>query len=274
MTAPSALVTGAASGIGAEVARRLHRRGYRILALDRTPEEAAQAASLIGPESVAVPCDLTDPSAVAGVCERIATEWRDDLQVLICNAGIIVPGELSAAEPAVVDAQLDVMLRSPLQMIRAALPGLLEHNKGHILATVSMGGIIPLAGSATYSAAKAGLRASLAALHAELKHTDVRVSGIYPSAVDTPMLRHEAKSGGSPLNFVGAVQSIDRVAGAFERALDSGRLETYVPWSDSLGARFALWTPAIIPWVTPVLNWLGERGRTKYLRRVEQGGAD
>jgi len=69
-----------------------------------------------------------------------------------------------------------------------------------------MGGILALPTSATYSAAKAGLRAFFAALNAELHSSGVHVSGIYPSAVDTPMLRHEATDGGSPLNFVGTVQ--------------------------------------------------------------------
>ena len=138
------------------------------------------------------------------------------------------------------------------------------------MATVSLGGVIAMPTSATYSAAKASLRAFLASLNAEVTNTGVQVSGIYPSAVDTPMLREEAVSGGSPLNFLSAVQTIDQVADAYERALKNGQLEVYVPWSESVSARIAMWTPAMIPRIIPLLNRIGERGRSKYLRQLER----
>lgn len=275
MTSPAALITGAASGIGAEVASRLNRRGYHVIAVDRTQELADAAVAAIGGDATGVACDLTDRQRVADLCEQIATTWRDELEVLICNAGIITPGDALDISHESIDVQLDVMLRSPLHLIRAALPQFVTRDGGHLLATVSMGGIIPLPKSATYSAAKAGLRAFLAAVNAEVSGTQVKVSGVYPSAVDTPMLRHEATSGGSALNFVGAVQTTDRVADAFERALDTGRLEVYVPYSDSLSARMAMWTPALITRLLPLLNRIGERGRTKYLaanRDTASGG--
>jgi short-subunit dehydrogenase len=269
MGTPLALVTGAASGIGAEVSNRLHRRGYRVIAVDRTQELAERAAAAIGTDSIPVSCDLSDATDVASVCARIADEWNEGLEVVVCNAGVIVPGDVVDIDPAAIDLQLAVMLTSPIQMMRAALPGFTAHDRGHLIATVSIGGILALPTSATYSAAKAGLRAFLAALNAEVHGTGVKVSGIYPSAVDTPMLRHEAAAGGSALNFIGNVLSIDEIADAYERALDSGKLEIYVPFGDSITTRLLAFKPGLLPRVLPLLNRAGERGRRKFLSRIE-----
>ena len=269
MTQSSALITGAASGIGAAVARRFAQRGSHVIAVDRTAELAEQAAADIGPKATAVGCDLADGSSLAELCERVSGEWRHDLDVLVCNAGVIIPDHVAGLTPEQLDLQIDVVLRAPIQLIRAALPEFLARNRGHLMATVSLGGICPLPASAAYSAAKAGLRAFLAALNTEIWDTDVHVCGIYPTAVDTPMLRHEARAGGSTLNFLSAVKTVDDVADAYERALDKPKLETYVPYHESLSSRAALWTPALIPRVYPFFHRIGERGRQKYLRKIE-----
>ncbi|MEM7323150.1 MAG: SDR family oxidoreductase [Actinomycetota bacterium] len=265
MTGPLALVTGAASGIGAEVARRLDRRGYTVIAVDRNDDLASQAAEDISTSALSVGCDLADRDSVSGLCERIAGEWSDHLEVVVCNAGIIVPRDVADLDETTVDRHLDIMLRAPIQTIRSAVPAMSRRRSGHIMATVSMGGIVPMPGSSAYSAAKCGLRAFLASLYSEVRQHDVKVSGIYPSAVDTPMLRHEAASGGSALNFVGEVQTVNDVADAYERALDGGKLEYYVPWSDSLTSRAITWRLSAIPRMLPMLERLGEKGRAKYL---------
>lgn len=270
MTAKSlALVTGAASGIGAEVARRLASRGHTVITVDRTDELSQAAAAATASDAVGVACDLSDSASVASICERISSDWANDLDVLVCNAGIIKPDDVADLTPTVIDLHLDIMLRSPMHMINAAIPSMLARKSGHVLATVSMGGIVPMPGSSAYSAAKFGMRAFLAALYAEVRSEGVNVSGIYPNAVDTPMLRQEAASGGSALNFVGEVKSIDDVADAYERALDTGKLEFYVPYSDSISGRLTAMKLSAIPKIIPSLNKIGERGRAKYLASPE-----
>ena len=261
----TAVVTGAASGIGLEVATRLHRRGHEVIAVDRNAVQLQAATSRIGGDTVAIDCDLADPAQLALLIGELTTTWRESLDVVVCNAGVIAPGDLVDVDPATIDLQLDVMLRSVIHLTRAVLPQFLERDRGHLLATVSMGGIIALPTSATYSASKAGLRAFLAAVNAEVYATNVHVSGIYPSAVDTPMLLKEAEGGGSPLNFFGAVRSIDEVADAYERAIEIHRLENYVPYSDSLTTRLLNAFPALTPKLLPIVNRIGERGRQRYL---------
>lgn len=262
----TALITGAAGGIGRVLATRLAGRGYEIIAVDRS--EAAVTEALAGvPGVVPVGCDLADRAETNHLAERIFGDWSGTLELLICNAGVVIPGDVAEASPDDVTAQLDVMLVNVTRLIGAGAAAFKARGRGHILATVSMGGIIALPGSAAYSAAKAGLRAYLWALSNELRGTGVAVSGIYPSAVDTAMLRHEAAHGGSPLNFFGTISTASDVADAYDKALASRRLETYLPYSDSVLSRVAQSLPWIVPPLLPVLNRLGEKGRERYLAR-------
>lgn len=265
---PLAIVTGAAGGIGSGVARMLRGRGFEVVAVDIDAAAVERAVALQEGDALGVVCDARDPDAVRALAERIREEWATRLEVLVCNAGVIVPGDAADAEAGVLDAQIDVMLRCPIQLISAGAAVMRERGTGHLLATVSMGGIVALPGSATYSAAKAGLRAYLWALHAELAGTGVRVSGVYPSGVDTAMLRHEATHGGSMLNFVGKVFTVDEVVRAYGRALDRGTLEVYLPVSDAVSSKLSALSPAFANRLIPVLERWGARGHARYLARI------
>lgn len=90
--------------------------------------------------------------------------------------------------------------------------------------------------------------------------------GVFPSGVDTPMLRLEAlHPGGSPLNFVGEVLTADQVGDACLRALDTGALETYLPYSDSLLSRLMGSFPWLVRRVEPFFVRIGERGRERFI---------
>src|SRR5690606_15799356 len=96
----------------------------------------------------------------------------------------------------------------------------------------------------------------------------VRVSGIYPSGVDTAMLRHEATHGGSMLNFLGKVFTVDEVVRAYGRALDRGTLEVYLPVSDAVSSKLSAFSPARANRLIPLLERWGARGHAKYLARI------
>lgn len=264
-----AMVTGAAGAIGGGVSLMLRSKGYRVIAVDIDEAAAARAAGAIGGDTIGVAYDVGDRDAVLALANRIRGEWADRLEVLVCNAGLIVPGSIGTFVPDVLSTQVDVMLGCPIQLMNAAVPGMRARGRGRLLATVSMGGIISLPGSATYSAAKSGLRAFLTALSAELAGTGVRVSGVYPSGVDTPMLRFEARHGGSMLNFVGKVFTVPEVVAAYERALTGRRLEVYLPYSDSITTRVANFVPGAANCVIPVFERFARRGHAKFLARID-----
>ncbi|MFI1337927.1 SDR family NAD(P)-dependent oxidoreductase [Streptomyces sp. NPDC020845] len=264
---PLALVTGAAGGIGEAVCRRLAARGQTLLCVERDETLAQKAASAAGAGAVPVVCDLSDRDAVVALCARIEGEWADRPELVFLNAGVIVPGDVVDSSAARLRLQLDVTLGSVTELAASAARVMKAADRGHIVATVSMGGILALPGSAAYSAAKAGLRAYLAALSAELRGTGVAVSGVYPSAVDTPMLFHEATHDGSLLNFLGKVSTVDDVADVVERALRKRRLEHFLPYSDSILCRILESFPWLVPPILGPAEAIGRRGRAKYLAR-------
>jgi short-subunit dehydrogenase len=261
----TALVTGAAGDIGFEVASRLRQQGYDLILADVNQDGLERvAASLPGSRLVTV--DLTDRKTMSAWTAEIRS-GDTHLDVAFINAGVIVPGDVLALSEEQIDLQLEVNLRSALILIKACAHNMSANGSGHIVSTVSIGGILALKGSATYAATKFGLRGFMNGLRDELDTAKVFVSGLYPAGVDTRMLRHEALSHGSPLNFVNTPQTVAAVADAFERALIKRQLEIYVPYMDGLFARLMALFPWLIRLLYPLLELLGERGRKRYLQR-------
>lgn len=260
----TAMITGGAGAMARSIAARLRDRGYRLVLVDVDEAGLASAARDLGTCCQTRLADLADPDQI-----RDAAAWLEaahaDLDLLISTAGVIEPGEIDALAADELNRHVNVNLLAPMHLARAAARAMKARGSGDILAIVSMGGILALPGSAAYAASKFGLRGFLSSIRTELAPHGVRVMGVYPSGVDTPMLRHEATHGGSPLNFVGKVHSVSDVADAVDRALRTGRLETYVPYADSLSTRAVAAIPWIIERIIPSFDRLGERGRARFI---------
>lgn len=263
----TALITGAAGDIGANVARRLNDLGYRLVLLDINDAALCQLKGECHNAEIVV-LNLADRKELAAWIATL-TESYGQIDLAFINAGVIHVGNVLNVEEAQIDLQLEINLRSALHLIKACAKNMAQHGSGHIISTVSMGGIISLKGSATYSATKFGLRGFLMAIRDELKPLGIDVSGIYPSGVDTHMLRYEAQHEGSPLNFINTPQSVEIVGNTVVRALKSKRLEYYIPYSDSISSRLVSCFPWLIRYLTPLLEKIGERGRTKYLKQIK-----
>lgn len=262
----TALVTGAAGDIGSEVARRLSCQGYHVVLVDIDEQGLGQVAEGLA-SSECWPVNLADRNALSEFLSKIESELPE-LHVAFVNAATICVGNVLAVSEEQIDLQLELNLRSAIHLIRVCSRKMVKAGEGHIISTVSMGGIVAMKGSATYSASKFGLRGFMTSIRDELSEYGVHVSGIYPSGVDTKMLRYEAENGGSALNFVSTPQTVDSVADAFEKALKSKRLEYYIPYSDSILGRFVSVFPWMIKWLYPMMESIGEKGRVKFLQRV------
>ncbi|MCF8470498.1 MAG: SDR family NAD(P)-dependent oxidoreductase [Parvibaculum sp.] len=261
-----ALITGAGSGIGAAIAHALDARGYRLILVGRNeaPLDAVAGGLSSPPEKIL--CDLSSRTDVEALCETVRTD-HSDLDVLINNAGIAVPGAVADIDQDLIDRHLEINLRAPIRLMRAIAPQMIARGSGSMVAMVSLGGIISLKDSATYSASKFGLRGFLAGFHHEVAAKGIKISGVYPAAVDTPMLHHEALQGGSVLNFIDRVLSPEEIAGATLKAIDTGKLEVYAPYSASVTARFFSSFPWMIGPLLPLMEKIGEKGRLKFIAK-------
>jgi len=259
------LITGAASGIGKATAELLHSQGYRLWLIDIN-QEALEILKQTLPGTEIMVCDLTERNDLEKLAEQI--RQKPKLAIAFLNAGTIVPGDFVDLSFQQCDFQLKLNLWSVLYLNHVCGHKMKTQGHGHLISTVSMGGIIGMKGSATYSATKFGLRGFLMAFRNEMKPFGVTVSGLYLSAIDTPMLRYEATHDqGSPLNFLSQPVKVEKVAQMVVKIIKRKRLENYLPYSDSLSAKLFGSFPGLIPRVYPMLQRLGEKGRKKFVQK-------
>ena len=181
----SALVTGAAGGIGAATARRLAAEGARVALADIDEDGAHSVAGEI--DGYAVGMDVADPdSARAGVDEAVALVGPID--VLVNNAGTDRFAFFLHSTPEMWDVVVGVNLRGTMAVTHAVLPSMHERGGGTIVNVASEAGRVGSQGSVAYSAAKAGVIGFTKALARESARYGVRCNAVAPGPIETPLL--------------------------------------------------------------------------------------
>lgn len=268
MSTKKALITGSCGGIGSTIAKDLAKKNWQLLLVDiNETENIALAKSL--PNATAITLDLSDRAALTEFCHSLKNQQLD---LAFINAGVTHISEVVDQPLEKIDLQIDVNLRSAIVLNRACAQLMQQRGSGHIINTVSLGAMVPLSSCAVYSATKAGLRVFLTALRSELKNSGVKISGIYPGAVDTPMLRYEARNNGNALNFLNTPQNPEDVLRAFNHLLKKPKLEIYVPYRDSILSRLLTVFPSLLDKAFPLFQKVGEAGRKTYLSSLEKRG--
>ncbi|SDY27701.1 3-oxoacyl-[acyl-carrier protein] reductase [Modestobacter sp. DSM 44400] len=186
----TALVTGAASGIGAAIALAYAEAGARLAIADRAPgpglDQVRASCEALGAEVVEVHADVSDEAEV----ERMFAEARAGLgliDVLVANAGILTESPVADMPTALFDEMIAVNLRSVFLCCRAAVPPMIEAGFGRIINTASQVGQRGGAGLAHYAAAKAGVIGFTKSLARELGGTGVTANCIAPGPINTPL---------------------------------------------------------------------------------------
>lgn len=218
----SALVAGASRGLGLLIARDLARRGLDVAICARDAVELEHAVAQLGREGHTVRsyvCDVTDRTAVTDLVARLEQE-HGALDVAIHVAGIIQVGPLTAMTPERFDEAIDIMLRGPINLALAALPGMRERGFGRIGTVTSIGGVVSVPHLLPYSTAKFGAVGFSQGLSAELAGTGVTSTTIVPGLMRTGSHLHAQFTGdaGSEFAWFGPGASLPFVAMDAEKA--------------------------------------------------------
>ncbi|MEX1015169.1 MAG: SDR family NAD(P)-dependent oxidoreductase [Phycisphaeraceae bacterium] len=227
--APLAIVTGASGGIGACVARRLARRGYRLALLGRDTHRLAnlQAELHAGPGCTTLALDLADPAPRRRALVNLLAE-QGPAEVVVNNAGYNVYRRFVDTAADEHDAITQVNYHAAIELTRLALPAMLERRRGWVINVTSVSAKMGPWGHAAYAAAKAALVTTTQSLAAEHPRTGVHFTYVNPGIVDTAYYHGPAMG---PLWQSVRRHAIppDAVARRIETLLDRPRLELAVP---------------------------------------------
>ncbi|WP_036968772.1 3-oxoacyl-ACP reductase FabG [Promicromonospora kroppenstedtii] len=197
----TAIVTGAARGIGAATARRLAQDGFAVAVLDLLQDQAKDTAEAIvadGGRALAVGVDVADEESVAAAVARVTAELGAPT-VLVNNAGILRDNLLFKMSVGDWDAVLGVHLRGAFLMTRAVQAHMVEAKYGRIV-NLSSTSALGNRGQANYSAAKAGMQGFTKTLAIELGKFGVTANAVAPGVIETDMIRETAERIGVSLS--------------------------------------------------------------------------
>ncbi len=242
-------VTGGAGGIGAEVARRLHHKGAKLVLTD--VDEAALAAMTgeLGDENVlTVRADVRDLAAMQAAADA-AVERFGGIDVVVANAGIAGYGSLLQISPEAFKRVMDINVLGVFHTARATLPALIDR-RGYLLIVSSLAAFAAAPGMAPYNASKAGVEHLANTLRLEVAERGVTVGAAHMSWIDTALVRDGKADLPSfsemltklpwPLN---RTTSVDTCAAVFVKGIEGRKRRIYCPG----------WV-RLFRWVKPVLS--------------------
>ncbi|MGB3953753.1 MAG: SDR family NAD(P)-dependent oxidoreductase [Brooklawnia sp.] len=268
-----AVVTGAASGIGAAIARALLADGWAVLATrmpDQLPEPGMQRAQFIE-------VDLLDDDAPRLIAER--TRQVGGAQLFVSSAGISLPGpvELRADD---LSSEFEINAAAPARVAAALLPQL-RHAGGRIVVIGAGQGRVALPFGGGYAASKAGLAAIVDALRAEVAGDSISVSLIEPGAVRTRILDSSREQAVSLLANAtpeqrrryeaGLMRTLEGAAGAFEQALPPERIANLVVGITHSRSPRPGYVVGREAWALAVLAHLPASWRARLVGRIARG---
>ena len=225
------VLTGASSGIGAELAIQLARRGDRLALLARraelleqVAERARAAAAAAGHQGTAIrvyAVDVTNRDAMRAIIADV--EQAEGLDLLILNAGRGDASYVEDFDDEAAAAVFDVNVTSTVYALGAALPRMIERQHGHIVGVSSIASYRGLSGASAYSASKAALSTLLESLRVDLRRHRVHVTVVSPGFVRTPMTAKNR----FPMPFM---VEVDAAAAKILHGIDRRKREIRFPW--------------------------------------------
>jgi len=184
----TAVVTGAARGIGLEIARKLIAEGWTVAALDMLEDDLKTAASEFGGKYVPYTVNITSSEQLAGIAEKIAVDLPP-VKGIVNNAGITRDALMMRMSEDQWNQVIDVNLSGAWKVTQVFMRSLIRAREGCIVSISSVVGLTGAAGQTNYAASKAGLIGMSKSLNRELAARGIRVNVVAPGFIETEMTR-------------------------------------------------------------------------------------
>jgi short-subunit dehydrogenase len=246
---PLALVTGASSGIGADLARELARHGHDLVLTARRTEPMrtlAEELKAMGAEGTVVAADLSKPGAAAALAAELESRGLA-VDVLVNNAGLGAGGPFHESDPLRVSEMLQVNVVAPTELTRALLPAMVRRGHGRVLIVASTAAFQPGPSMAVYSASKAFALSFGEAISHELRGTGVTVTTLCPGPTRTEFT--DVANTGKSMLFVGPMANVmtsGEVARQGVRAMAAGKRVHVVGFTNKLVVASGRYSPHAI----------------------------
>ena len=227
-----AVVTGAASGIGMEIAKDLAQHGCTLVVVDVQKDKLNGALDEVlnySPASTAELCDISDDlqakQVVQTVCERYGR-----IDILINNAGIMIVKSFSELSEEEFRRHIDVNFYGAVSMTQAVIPVMKKQGKGVIMNVASVGGKLVVPGTTAYAASKAAIYAFSEALYYELKDEGIHVGVVVPGGIRTGIFDVSDSRLGTYYRDQ-CKTSPSKITKKIRKAIEKERFETVVPFN-------------------------------------------
>ncbi len=180
-------ITGAASGIGLECARIQIEAGAEVVLIDRDADKLSQICAELGGSAHPLVLDLLNGAAVSAMLPRIL-EMTGQLDIFHANAGAYIGGPAAEGDPDIWDKVLNLNINAAFRSVQAVLPHMIERQRGDILFTSSVAGVVPVVWEPVYTASKFAVQAFLHTTRRQVARHGIRMGAVLPGPVVTALL--------------------------------------------------------------------------------------
>ncbi|MEQ8207565.1 MAG: SDR family NAD(P)-dependent oxidoreductase [Woeseia sp.] len=261
------IITGGSAGVGAAVARLLATAGANLVLVARNKKNLEIIAEELRPQTrvLIAAMDVCDPDACVNLFKKAEYEF-EAIHFLINNAGYHARGPFLRQTPDDLAQMIDVNIKAPILLCRAAIPYLEKAGGGAIVNVASLAGRLPLANAATYSASKFALRAFTFGLGEELAGTGIKVAAVSPGPIDTGFIMDNIDNV-ADITFSQPLSTADEVAVEILKLAVNDKRERSMPPASGLLTHVNYLFPGLARLLRPLME---RRGRAVKRQLKEQ----